>query len=499
MPRPAPGAWRPALAAPLFSDNGSYQWHTMDVSMWIGHRAYIEILDEGPGYASFDRVVFSDEGPPPEAPNSLYVALLDDPANDTSERLSKSYQHLAGTIVDQWGAGTLGEQPDAWERIDLLNAILAASRTGGKRGGFHEKNETLWHELDQEYATIGLPLPPATRALAMTEGSPINEKVFIRGNHKNLGEEVPRRFLEVFGGTSGTPPEKSSGRLDLARQLLGPARTSIVPRVIVNRLWQHHFGEGIVRSPDDLGVLGQAPTHPELLDYLAAELVKNDWSIKKMHRLMLLSSAYQMASRAPESADEADPDNKLLHKMPVRRLEAEAIRDAILAISGRLDRTQFGPGIPPYLTPFMVGRGRPDGSGPLDGGGRSSIYLAVRRNFLTPMFLAFDYPTPFSSMGKRSVSNVPAQALTMMNNPFILQQAELWAKNVRAGKQATPRERIARMYTAALGRPPSETEQSDAIAFLAEQMRIYGMPDDPRAWTDLAHVLFNLKEFVFVN
>ena len=115
-PRPAPGGRRPAFAAPLFSEyNGSYEWHTMDVSMWIGHRAYIEILDEGPGHAAFDRVVFSDEGPPLEAPNSLYVALLDDPANDTSERLARSYQHLAGTIVNQWGAGTLEEQPDAWE------------------------------------------------------------------------------------------------------------------------------------------------------------------------------------------------------------------------------------------------------------------------------------------------------------------------------------------------------------------------------------------------
>ena len=232
---------------------------------------------------------------------------------------------------------------------------MASSKTGRIRGDFHERNEPLWRELDKEYAAIGWPLPTATRALAMTEGSPINEKVFIRGNHKNLGEEVPRRFLEVFGGTSGAPSEKTSGRLDLTRQLLDPARTPIVPRVIVNRLWQHHFGAGIVRSPDDLGVLGQAPTHPELLDYLAAELIKNDWSIKKMHRLMLLSSAYQMASRAPESADEADPDNKLLHKMPVRRLEAEAIRDAVLAISGRLDRTLFGPGIPPYLDTFHDG------------------------------------------------------------------------------------------------------------------------------------------------
>src|SRR5205085_12685631 len=140
-----------------------------------------------------------------------------------------------------------------------------------------------------------------------------------RGNPKNLGDAVPRRFLEVFGGT-GTPPPPGSGRLELARQLLDPARAPIVPRVLVNRLWKHHFGEGIVRSPDDFGVLGQAPTHPELLDYFATEFVKNGWSIKKMHRRMLLSSTYQMDSHAP--VKDADPDNKFHYKMPVRRLEA---------------------------------------------------------------------------------------------------------------------------------------------------------------------------------
>src|SRR5262249_42533181 len=138
------------------------------------------------------------------------------------------------------------------------------------------------------------------------------------------------------------------------------------------------------------------------------------WSLKRLHRLLLLSSTYQMASRAEGKAEEADPQNKLLHRMRVRRLEAEAIRDAMLAVSGRLDRTMYGPGVLPYLTPFMVGRGRPETSGPLDGAGRRSVYLNVRRNFLTPLFLAFDYPVPFSTMGRRSVSNVPAQALTLL-------------------------------------------------------------------------------------
>src|SRR5262249_19083019 len=161
----------------------------------------------------------------------------------------------------------------------------------------------------------------------------------------------------------------------------------------------HHFGEGIVRSPDDFGVQGQVPTHPELLDWLATEFVRQKWSIKQMHRLMVLSTAYRQSSRAtPEQSAKAvtaDPQNKLLHRQNVKRLEAEAIRDSILAASGRLDLKLEGPGVLPYLTEHQVGRGRP-ASGPLDGNGRRSIYLQVRRNFINPMFTAFDYPTPFT-------------------------------------------------------------------------------------------------------
>ena len=171
----------------------------------------------------------------------------------------------------------------------------------------------------------------------------------------------------------------------------------------------------------------------------------------------------------------------------------------MLAVSGRLNRTAYGPSVPVHLTPFMVGRGRPGASGPLDGDGRRSIYVAVRRNFLTPMFVAFDYPTPFSTIGRRSVSNVPAQALTMLNNPLVLQQAELWAEKVLALPGVTAEQRVRQMYETSLSRPPAPSELADALTFLQEQARSYGRVDDPRAWADFAHVLFNVKEFIFVN
>jgi hypothetical protein len=223
-----------------------------------------------------------------------------------------------------------------------------------------------------------------------------------------------------------------------------------------------------------------------------------DWSLKRLHRLILLSSTYQQSSRAEARSEAADPQNRLLHRMPVLRLEDEAIRDSLLSISGRLDEKPYGPSVMPYLTAFMEGRGRPAESGPLDGNGRRSIYLGVRRNFLSPMFLSFDYPIPFTTIGRRSVSTVPAQALTLMNNPFVLQQAGLWAKRELALPAADRRDRIRRLYETAFARPPSVAERTAAEQFL-DDAQAAGGRDEAGIWTDFCHVLINTKEFIFLK
>ena len=191
-----------------------------------------------------------------------------------------------------------------------------------------------------------------------------------------------------------------------------------------------------------------------------------------MHRLMVTSSTYRMASVPQGDAERLDPTNTFLHRMNVRRLEAEAIRDALLAVSGRLEPTMYGPSVPVHLTSFMEGRGRPGQSGPLDGDGRRSLYLNVRRNFLNPMFLAFDTPVPFSTMGRRNVSNVPAQALTLMNDPLVVGQARLWAERVLGRSRP---DRPARGSTSST-RPPSAGRPTDeearaCLAFLDSQMQ----------------------------
>jgi hypothetical protein len=325
-----------------------------------------------------------------------------------------------------------------------------------------------------------------------------------------------------------------SGRLQLAEQMVDPEQTPIVARVIVNRIWQHYFGRGIVPTPDDFGFLGTPPTHPELLDWLAMELVEHDWSLKHVHRLILTSAAYRMSSRVyglefmvygeggsasrdgslnhkpstinssqPSTTNplEIDPANSLLHHMPVKRLEGEIIRDAMLHVSGRLDKTLYGPSVPVHLTPFMEGRGRPGESGPVDGRGRRSLYIAVRRNFPDPFFQAFDFPNPHSCIGRRNVSNVPAQALAMMNNPLVREQSRLWARRVlndEAG--AAIEDRIARFYAAAFSRKPTAAEIEQGRQFIeAQSLELARPPDSIEVWADYAHVLLNAKEFLFVR
>ena len=440
------------------------RWITQDVGMWLGHRAYLEIADgasvdyngaqtlitDGHGFVAIDEIRTSDQPPPGSA-------VLPQPAPIELEPVLSLLHARSKPLADR------------------LEAALA------------------------EFRSIEAAIPDPILALAIADGTGENEAILIRGNHRNPGAIVSRRFLEVLGGAGRETVAEGSGRLELAGYMVDPRANPLLPRVLVNRLWQHHFGEGLVRTVDDFGVMGQKPSHPELLDWLAGEFLARGWSLKAAHRLMVTSSSYRMTSALRADAERLDPANVYLHRMNVRRLEAETIRDALLAVSGRLDPAMLGPSIASYLSPFMDGRGRPEHSGPLDGDGRRSIYLSVRRNFLSPMFLAFDAPVPFSTMGRRNVSNVPAQALTLMNDPLVAHLARRWAVRILCGPQESDRDRITRLFETALGRPPADEEEGRCLAFL--KSRPGSSPDrlDPAAWADLCHVLFNVKEFIYIN
>jgi len=249
---------------------------------------------------------------------------------------------------------------------------------------------------------------------------------------------------------------------------------------------------------DNFGATGDRPSHPELLDYLAHSFAHGGWRVKDLHRAIVLSSTYRMSTQPSAKAQRLDPENRLLSHMPVRRLEAEGIRDAMLAVAGTLNRTVHGPSVKPHISPYQDGRGKP-ATGPLDGDGRRSIYVQVRRNFLTPLLLAFDYPTPTTTIGNRGATTVPSQALMMMNNEFVNQQAGKWASRM-IREFTDPRERIQRMFVEAYSRTPEAGEVAATEAFLKEQGATHGVsPNDALPWTDFAHVLFNSKEFIFVR
>jgi len=474
--------------------SGRLGWQTMIATKERKRSCYFEIVDRSrDGHIVVDKIVFSDSPQPP--PLALPVdrrvrALLDSPRLDSLAALAEAYQELFAAALER-GA----EDPSA-ERL------LAALPPSGKREDLavllppSEREPLQVHQSRR--AELDQGVPESVFGMTSIDREPHNVRIHLRGNHKNLGAEVPRQFLQVIAGDRQQPFVRGSGRLELAEWMVNSANP-LTARVMVNRIWKHHFVEGIVRSVDNFGRTGDRPSHPELLDRLARQFIDGGWSVKELHREIVLSSTYRMASLATEKASRVDPDNRLLSHMPVRRLEAEAIRDSVLAVAGTLNRTLYGPGVPPHISEYQDGRGKP-ASGPLDGEGRRSIYIQVRRNFLTPLFLAFDYPLPISAIGRRSISAVPSQALILLNNEFVNAQAARWAEGAME-RHADGRARIEDMFLRAFGRAPERSEIQDVMEFLDRQGRRYGQagPEDARAWRDLAHVLLNTTEFIYVR
>ena len=453
--------------------DGKVRWLSQggDLRMYRGHKAHLEYIDHGNGHFELDEVWFSDGGAPktPPSPTALKIAA--------NEKIH-SIKALALAYGWLWKHASQSREKLDEDGRRFFSWLLARSVSA---------SVTKQHQEKMAELAKGLPAP--RRVQGVTDGTAENEFVFLRGNHKRLGDEVPRRFLTALGGDEFPAGNSGSGRLNLAEQVAN-VNNPLTARVMVNRLWHHLFGRGIVASTDDFGVLGQRPSNPGLLDHLAGSFMEDGWSIKRALKRIMLSKTYQQDSGAGGSEEDTDPQNIFLHRGNLRRLQGEAIRDSMLAISGRLDRKLFGGSVPVHLTEFMTGRGRPRG-GPLDGQGRRSIYISVKRNFLSPMMLAFDTPIPFSSMGRRTVSNVPEQALIMMNDPFVHEQAGLWAKRLAALKMSNE-EIVRRMYLEAFARPPVAIELSAGIEFL-------GNDAGEEKLSEYAHVLFNTKEFIFLH
>ncbi|MBB73352.1 MAG: hypothetical protein CMJ75_02430 [Planctomycetaceae bacterium] len=472
-----------------------YYWHRQhnDVSRYVGHKAYIEIIDQGEGAVELAQLLQSDETSPPPPVDRAFLEITEDHPKNHAQ-LASAFDRQWHQAIQHWSDGKLTQT-----NVQIINWLLSNELLP-----LPDRSQQTIQEQSVRHRDLVKHFPEPTRALTMVDGSPEDERLFIRGNHKTLGAVVPRKFLTAIAGPQNAQQYPGSGRLDLAHKIAAPDNP-LTARVLVNRVWHHLTGRGIVPSVDNFGVLGARPTHPELLDHLALKFISDGWSIKSLLRTVLLSQTYQMSSTLDPRQHEQDPENKLLHRMRMRRLQGEPIRDSILHISGELSSEMYGPSIPVHLTKHMPGRGSGTfPSGPLDGKGRRSIYILVRRNFLPPMMLAFDTPFPATCVGRRNVSNVPSQALILMNDPFIIQQMNKWAQKIVARKNESVEQRIERMYLRALGRPVTTELLTDLGDFLTLQRNEYQIDEsqlltDVRLWADLGHVLINTKPFIYID
>lgn len=335
---------------------------------------------------------------------------------------------------------------------------------------------------------------PPIRAMIAEEGGTQDEAIHLRGAAHSPGAVSPRARLAMIP-TSTTAQVDGSGRMALAK-LLGDPANPFLWRTTANRVWLKLFGRGIVETPDDFGQLGSPAWSAHLLDALASQLAR-DRSIKSLIRTVVLSHAY----RAVADADEAP--STAWAPLAARRLDAESIRDSMLAASGRLNRKGGGPSVPAHLSEQMQGRGRPSESGPVDGDGRRSVYLAVRRNFLDPFMQAFDSPVPSTTCGRRHSSNVPAQSLAMLNSELVDSLGAYWGEQIVQSDVSNDASRIESMWYAAYSRAPRTDELSVAQEFLAAERAVQSSSDvvarDRAAYGSLARCLFATKEFIFLR
>jgi hypothetical protein len=322
-------------------------------------------------------------------------------------------------------------------------------------------------------------------AHSLTDQTPTNMKVNIRGNHKELGEEVPRRFLSIL---DATPFKEGSGRLELARAIADP-KNPLTARVIVNRVWQHHFGRGLVGTSSNFGLLGERPTHPELLDHLAARFIESGWSLKWLHREILLSATYRMSSEALPSAGQTDPntvdpDNRLLWRQNRRRMDIETWRDAALQACGNLDLTVGGPSMNLNDADHH----------------RRTLYTAISRHDLNATLRLFDFPDPNLTSERRSNTTVPMQQLFLLNSGFIVKQAQVLAQRVSA-EAANEEQRIDRTYQSLFQRAPTDAERQLGLRFLNAPLPTTVSATEVKltAWEQYAQALLGTNEFTFID
>ncbi len=436
---------------PLDNLSPEWKWYTYDLDYWTGDDIHVELATsrdmplplsnrERSWFSVREAVLVEKQQPaPPSIADEKQAAILDEALAtrpQTAADLRACYLRALERSIRAWMDGTASDS-----QALLLDACVGEELL---ENTIEKLADAL--PLIETYRRLEAEIVPAERVPAMEESVGRDQPLLARGDHKKPGDSVPRGFLSVIDAT----PYRSmnSGRLQLASDLLRQDNP-LTRRVIANRIWHHVFGRGLAATPDNLGHLGPTPTHPALLDELARYLETNGWSLKTLIRHIVTSRTWRLDSQANSEASLADPENRLLSHAFVRRLEAESVRDSLLAASGSLDRKMFGSMQP-------------------GGGERRSVYVRVARNAIDPLLRVFDFPEPASSVGCRDVTNVPAQALYLLNDKRITELARTWAEQILAdGSLATDDDRLQKMFVSALGRSASPEELSRTRQLLA--------------------------------
>ena len=430
-------------------------------------------------------------GSPADELHRFKDLLGGDPPNSSVE-VRDRFRDWFGNAVRRWKqSGTRDED------VTLINWLLEQKWISNRRdpGGI---DEIL---LKYQQVEQSVRVPQTVNGLADMDPG-FDYRLNIRGDYDELGDPVPRgapRALTPSGENRFS--DSGSGRLELARILTRPDHP-LTARVYVNRTWHWLFGTGIVATPSDFGQLGQQPSHPELLDWLTQRFIDNGWSTRTLIRQILTSETWQQSGGVVEDWTTTDPENRLLHHYPLRRLEAESIRDAILAVSGRLDPALYGPTLNPP-------RANEDGqkrlfSGPLDGNGRRSIYTRITI-MEPPKFLAlFNQPRPKIPTGRRDNTNTPAQSLALLNDPFVISQASFWADQLVKRSEETIESRIGAMFQRAFARWPDVSEVNRWQQATRDLAELHGVAEadilsSQAVWQEIAHAIFNTKEFIYIE
>jgi mono/diheme cytochrome c family protein len=474
------------LASPRYGERWGRYW--LDIARYADTKGYVFMEERKYAYA----YVYRDW---------VIQALNDDlPYNKflidqiAADRLPASDSgSLAAMGFLTVGRRFLNNRPDIIDdRLDVISRGMMGLTVTCARCHNHKFDPIPTEDYYSLYGVLAscvekqVPLAPQSPEQAMVlEDAPTPETphVFVRGSAGNLGPAVPRQFLAILSGPDRKPFEQGSGRLELA-QRIASADNPLTARVLVNRVWLHHFGEGLVRTPSDFGLRSDPPTHPELLDWLAARFVADGWSLKKLHRTIMLSSTYQQSSDGSAVGAASDPENRLVWKMNRRRLDFEATRDALLGAGGDMDLKIGGPSIDLLAQPFSR---------------RRSVYGYIDRQNLPGLFRTFDLATPDTTSPMRHTTTIPQQALYLMNSPFVVEQAQRLMKRPEIASAVDDEERMLRLYSLIFSRPPTGAELSLGRQFLEAKEPAGKAPGKLTAWERYVQAVLMTNEFVYTD